>query len=73
MFVNLASYLIVFQKPNCVNHKANHETTSSHANIDVKGTLGCACAPHGCVVPGSMVNMYFGERYVIFTMSHFAC
>jgi hypothetical protein len=70
---DLVSKLNPFQTPKCVNHKANKETTCCHKNIDINGTLACACAAHGCVVPGSMVNMYHGERYVICTICGIVC
>jgi len=59
------SQLNDFEKPICVEHKASGESATTHKNIDVNGTVGCACAPHGGVVPHSMVNMFHGERYVI--------
>jgi hypothetical protein len=54
-----------FEKPICVEHKAGKESANTHKNIDINGTVGCACAPHGGVVPNSMVNMFHGERYEI--------
>lgn len=61
---SLVSQLNDFETPICVEHKAGKNGTSTQKNIDINGSVGCACAPHGNVVPNSMVNMFHGERYV---------